>query len=77
MLHYNAAMKLTNKKKGIFSFYSHNMDKKFNESHFYRLKLSTISKGKDTHHKYDNFTLHIVKFFIGFDTLIYSIFTLT
>ena len=27
-------MKVTNKKKGIFSFYSHNMNKKINERHF-------------------------------------------
>ena len=31
MLHCNAVMKLTNEKKGIFSFYSHNMNKNFNE----------------------------------------------
>ena len=29
MLHCNAEMKVTNEKKGTFSFYSHNMNKKF------------------------------------------------
>ena len=34
LLQCNLIMKVTNIKKGIFSFYSHNMNKKINESHF-------------------------------------------
>ena len=50
-------MKIT-KKKGIFSLYSHNMKKKFNESHFvtvdlmFLLKVFIINKSKDTQYKY-------------------------
>ena len=58
MLHYNAVMKITNEKKGIFSFYSHNMNKKISmravsitEDLMFRLKVLTINKSKDTHHK--------------------------
>ena len=35
MLHCNVVMKVTNKKKGIFSFYLHNMNKKVSESYFH------------------------------------------
>ena len=32
ILHCNVVMKVTNEKKGIFSFYSHDRNKNFNES---------------------------------------------
>ena len=58
MLHYNAVMKITNEKKGIFSFYSLNMNKTISmravsitEDLMFRLKVLTINKSKDTHHE--------------------------
>ena len=77
MLHCNTVMKVTNEKKGIFSFYLHNMNKKNSIrvipttiDLMFQLKVLIINKNKDTHHKYSNWTLHIVKFFIGFDALV-------
>ena len=59
MLHCNVIMKVTNEEKGIFSFYSHNMNKSFNESYFHYSglngsikKVLIINKSKDTHHKF-------------------------
>ena len=58
MLHCNVVMKVINEKKGIFSFYSYNVNKNFNESIpitediMFRLKVLIINKCKDTHHKY-------------------------
>ena len=51
-------MKVTNKKKGVFTFYSHYMKKNVNEiisitvELMFRLKVQMINKSKDTHHKY-------------------------
>ena len=71
MLHYDVVMKITNEKKGIFSFYSHNMKKNsvtaisITEDLMFRLKVLTINESKDTHHiNMSNCTLYIVKFFI-------------
>ena len=50
-------MKVTNEKKGIFSFCSQNINKSFSESHFHysglnvRLKVLTINKSKDINKK--------------------------
>ena len=35
MLHSSVVMKVANEKKGIFSFYSRNMNKNVKESHFH------------------------------------------
>ena len=55
---YTVIMKVTNEKKGIFSFYSHNMNKIFQwvaisitVDLMFPLKMLIISKSKDTHHK--------------------------
>ena len=37
-------MKVTNKKKGIVSFYSHDMNKKFSESHFHYSDINVSIK---------------------------------
>ena len=44
MLHCNAVMKVTNENKGIFSFYSHNMNKKFEWEHFHYSGLNISTK---------------------------------
>ena len=53
-------MKVTNKRKGTFLFYSHNMTKKISvrdisitEYLMFQLKVLTINKSKDTNHKYE------------------------
>ena len=43
MLHYDAVMNVINEKKGEFSFYSDNMNKNFNESHFHYRRLLNVS----------------------------------
>ena len=59
MLHYNAITKVANEKKGMFSFYSHDMNKNSNESIsvidnlMFQLKMLIINKSKDTHNKYE------------------------
>ena len=50
-------MKVTNKKKGIFSFYSHNMKKTMRAISItvvlmFRLKVLIVNESKDRHHKY-------------------------
>ena len=52
-------MKVTNEKKDIFSFYSHNMNKKFQwraisitVDLMFRLNVLMINKSKDRHHKF-------------------------
>ena len=44
MLHCNVVMKVTSEKTGIISFYSHNMNKKFSESHFHYSGLNVYNK---------------------------------
>ena len=45
MLHCNVVvMKVINEKNGIFSFYLHNMNKNFNESHFHYSGLNASIK---------------------------------
>ena len=44
MLHGDAVRKVTNEKKGFFAFYSHNMNKKFNESYFHYTGLDVSIK---------------------------------
>ena len=59
-------MKATNEKKGIFSFYSHNVDKKISVvaisiivDLMFRLIVQIINKNEDTHHKHQQLhTLH-------------------
>ena len=63
---------ITNEKKGIFSFYSCNVNKisvrafSITVDLMFRLKVLMINKRKDKHH---NCILNIEKFFIRFDTL--------
>ena len=59
MLQCNVVIKVTHEKKGIFSFYSHYMNKKNSMKPIsttidlmFRLKVLRINEGKDTHHKY-------------------------
>ena len=48
MLHSNAAMKVINEKKGIFSFYSlKNMNKNFHENLFHYSGLNVLIKSVD------------------------------
>ena len=49
MLHYNAVMKVTNEKKGIFSFNSHNINKKFNNSHLHYNGLNVSIESVSNH----------------------------
>ena len=66
MLHCNAVMKVTNDEKGIFPFYSHDINKKS--------LLRAISITVDLLFPSKALTVNIVKFFIGFDTLFLEIF---
>ena len=81
MLHSVVVMKVTNEKKGIFLSYLHNRNKKFQSEQFrlqwvfmFRLKVLIINKSKIHIINVSNCTLYIVKFFIGFDILVWPIF---
>ena len=59
MLQRNVVMKVTNEKKDILSFYSHNMNKKnsmrvisITGDLMFRVKVLIINKSTDTRHKY-------------------------
>ena len=43
-LHCNVVMKVTNERKGMFSFCSHNMNKKFQWEHFYYSGVNFLIK---------------------------------
>ena len=77
MLHSNVVMKVTNTKKGIFSIYSHNMNKNISmRANFitvdlkFLLKVLIINKVRIHIINISNCTLYVVKFFIEFDTLL-------
>ena len=44
-------MKVTNEKKGIFSFYSRNMNKRFHESHYHHSGLHVLIKSVNNQEK--------------------------
>ena len=44
-------MKVTNEKKGIFSYYSHKMNKKFHESHYHHSRLNVLIKSVNNQEK--------------------------
>ena len=81
MLQCNVVMKVTNEKKRVFSFSLHNMKKilmraiSIRIDLMFQLKVLIINKSKVKKIKVkiiniSNCTRHIVKFFIGFDTLL-------